>query len=153
MDKKIIIVWSFGINYIETEKMKEHEGVYFKEFMVGKSNDKKLLAVRLDREASDQQCETIIKFVRDKLNFHGEYLLLIHNKPATWMLKSLKKNLHGIDFVRFGGGSAWHKTLYKKLIIDSDYFQESAFAEYFQTIKEKVFDEIWREYKVLREIQ
>ena len=155
MDKKIIIVWSFDYNYIESEKMDEDNGVYFKELNVGGSKDKKLLAVRLDRNESNERCMDIIKFVRTTLeNFDGKYLLLIHNKPATKLMqKELPQHLPGIHFISFGGGITRHEMLYTKLITDSDYFQETVFVGNFQTIKEEVFDEIWREYKVLREIR
>ena len=154
MDKKIIIVWSFDFNYIESEKMDQANGVYFKEFNVGGSNVKKLLAIRLDRNESDEKCMAIIKFIRASVeSFDGKYLLLIHNKPPTKLMqKELPQHLPGIHFISFGGGITRHEMLYTKLITDSNYFQESAFAENYQTIKEDVFDEIWREYKVLRDL-
>jgi len=155
MDKKIIIVWSFDFIYIQSEKMAEENGVYFKEFNVGDSKDKTLLAVRLDRDESDDGCLAIIKFVRTRLDdFDGTYLLLIHNKPPKKLIqKELPERLPGIHFKSFGGGITRHQILYSKLITDSDYFQETAFAENFKTIREDVFDEIWREYKVLRELR
>jgi hypothetical protein len=152
-EKKIVIVWGFEEYYINNEKMDENNGIYSKEFKVSNSKEKKLLAVKLNREASDQQCQAIIEYVKDTLHkFFGEYLLLIHTKPKIWMTRSLPKYIEHFEYYEFGGGSELHKVLYKELITDIEHFQKSAFEGDLQAIKEEVFDDIWHEYNVKREL-
>lgn len=156
-ERKLILAWSFGLQEYADWPMISFEGekLHHKEIKIQDNDEDSLDAVVLpNRETNRDEILKIVKFIANKAkDFSGTHMILLHETNfdqgniQSFLKDEIGKCLNGCTYEFFGGGKAEkHKTIYEKLLGDSDVFLQDAFHRRYDVIKKDVFNAIWDEY-------